>query len=208
MKKIFSKLTTVQWLALALIVIGAAMMIPRAMGMLDFYKEVNYAVEHDFAAGNLSPDLVRPWMSIRYVASAYAVPQLYLYDAAQITPRKETSMLAINRINQQMGLGQVNGEPALMGTIRDAIVAYRAEPVVTGLLEQEVEDWMTVQYIANSTGVPAEAIFTGAEIPSDGNANKPLGFLSRELNYPGGQKALVKAVQQVLDDLGVEPAHP
>jgi hypothetical protein len=208
MKKLISKLSPVQWLAVALIVVGVAIMIPKAMGMLDFYKEAKYAEEHNFAAGNLSPDLLRPWMSLRYIAVAYAVPQLYLYDAAGIQPRPETSMLALNRLNQQMKLGRVDGEPALMKTIREAITAYRVNPVVTGLLEQEAQDWMTVQYIANSTGVPAETILTGIGLPVDGNANKPLGFLSDTTHYSGGTKALVAAVQKVLDDQGVKPAQP
>jgi hypothetical protein len=53
-----------------------------------------------------------------------------------------------------------------------------------------------------------ETIFAGIDLPAEGNANKPLGFMSDEMNYPGGPKALVAAVQKVLDDLGVEPAHP
>jgi hypothetical protein len=208
MKKLISKLSPVQWLAVALIVVGVAIMIPKVMGMLDFYKEARYAEEHHFADGNLSPDLLRPWMSLRYIAVAYAVPQHYLYDAAGIQPRPETSMLAINRLNKQMKLGQVDGEPALMKTIREAIVAYRANPVVTGLLEQKAEDWMTVQYISNSTGVPVETIFAGIGLPAEGNASKPLGFLSNTTQYSGGTKALVAAVQKVLDTQDVKPVTP
>jgi hypothetical protein len=204
----FKSISKIQWLAVALIVIGLTIMIPKAMGMVDFYKEASYAAKHDFASGNLSPDLIRPWMSLRYIAVAYAVPQLYLYDAADITPRKETSMIALDRLNQQMKLGQVDGQPALMKTIREAILAYRTNPVVTGLLEQHAEDWMTVQYISNSTGVPVEIIFAGIGLPSEGNANKPLGFLSNEMDYSGGPRALVAAVQNVLDIQGVKPSQP
>jgi hypothetical protein len=201
-------ISKVQWLAVALIVIGVAIMIPKAMGMVEFYKESRYAAENDFSAGNLSPDLIRPWMSLRYIAVAYAVPQLYLYDAASIKPHPETSMLSLNRLNQQMELGQTEGQPALMKTVRDAILAYRANPIVTGFLEQEAHDWMTVQYISNSTGVPVETIFAGIGLPVQGNAHKPLGFLSETANYSGGTKALVAAVQKVLDAQGVEPAQP
>jgi hypothetical protein len=201
-------ISKVQWLAVALIVIGVAIMIPKAMGMLDFYKEARYAEENHFSDGNLSPDLLRPWMSLRYIAVAYDVPQLYLYDAAGIQPKPETSMLGLNRLNQQMKLGQVDGQPALMKTVREAILSYRANPRVTGLLEQEAQDWMTVQYISNSTGVPVETIFAGIGLPAEGNAHKPLGFLNDQTNYPGGPKALVAAVQKVLDDQGVKPAHP
>jgi len=208
MKRIIQKIKTIskiQLLALVLIIIGAAIMIPKATGMLDFYKEVRYAAEHDFAAGNLSPDLLRPWMSIRYVAVAYAVPEKYLFDAVGVNPKKETSLIALNRLNRQKGLGQAGGAPVVMTTVRDAILSYRANPVATGLIEQKVEGWMTVQYIANSTGIPAEAFFTGTGIAPDGNANKPLDFLSDEIKYSGGPSALVTAIQKVLDTQGKKP---
>jgi len=208
MKKLISKLTPVQWIAVALIVIGLAVMIPRAKGMLDFSKEVRYAQENNFAAGNVSPDLIRPWMSIRYISVAFAVPQKYLFDSAKIQPRKETSMIGLNRLNQQMGLGKVDNQPVLMKTIHDAIVEYRAHPVVTGLIEQYVEEWMTVQYIANSSGIPASVIFEAVGVPWEGNAFKPLGFLSKEVNYPGGTRALLAAIQKVVDAQGVKPVKP
>jgi hypothetical protein len=208
MKKLASKLTPIQWLAVLLILIGVAIMIPKAVGMFDFSKEARYAAEHDFAAGNLSPDLLRPWMSVRYISVAYSVPQAYLFDAAGIQPRKETSMLSLQRLNKQMHLGQLDGEPALMQKVREAILAYRADPVVTGLIEQRVEDWMTIQYISNSTGIPVETIFAGTGLPADDNANKPLGFLSDQASYPGGNRALIAAIQKVVDAQGAKPVQP
>ena len=208
MKNLISRLTSIQWLALVLILVGIAIMVPKAKGMFDFYKEVQYAAEHNFASGNVSPDLLRPWMSIRYIAVAYAIPQQYLFNAAGIKPRKETSMIALNRLNQQLGYGKENGQPVLMKTIHDAILTYRANPVFTGLLEQRVEEWMTVQYIANSTGIPAEDILQVLNLPLEGNAHKPLGFLSDEVNYPGGTKAMITAVQEIVDARGLKPEKP
>lgn len=197
--KQFLKRTWPQWLALGLIIAGILIMIPRVRGMIGFYKEARYAAEHDFAAGNLSPDLLRPWMSIRYISVAYAVPQGYLFETLNIQPKRETSMISLQRLNRELGLGTVNGTPALLDSVRAAIVTYRANPVVTGLIEQRVEEWMTVQYIANSTGISSAYIFEQVGLPIEGNANKPLGFLSDELKYPGGVKALVAAVQKVID---------
>ena len=96
-------------------------------------------------------------------------------------------------------MGQVNGEPALLGTLRAAIISYRANPIVTGLLERHVENWMTPQYIANSTGIPVETLLQSANLPLDGNAHKPLGFLADETNYPGGSQALEAALQKIVD---------
>ncbi|MEI8133436.1 MAG: hypothetical protein WCG34_13470 [Leptolinea sp.] len=85
-------------------------------------------------------------------------------------------MLALDRLNQQSRLGQINGQPALLNTVRETIMAYRLNPVVTGLLEKQVEDWMTILYISNSTCIPVETIFNAHNIPADGNTNKPSAF--------------------------------
>jgi hypothetical protein len=208
MKKLISRLTPIQWLAVILILIGVSIMVPKARGMVEFYREAQYATVNRFHEGNPSPDLLRPWMSMRYISVAYAVPQKYLFDTAGIQPRKETSMVGINRLNNQLGLGKVDGQPALMKTIREAILAYRANPVATGLIEQHVEGWMTVAYIANSTGIPAETILQGAGIPVDGNAYATLGFLSDKVNYPGKERALVATIQKIVDAQGVKPVAP
>lgn len=200
------KVSKIKVLAVVLILAGLTIMIPRVMGMREFYKEVQYAQRNHFQAGNLSPDLLRPWMSIRYIAAAYAVPQQYLFDAAHIQPKRETSMVALNRLNRQMNLGTTpDGRPVLMETIRKAITAYRASPVVTGLLEKNVEDWMNVQYIANSTGIPAETIFQELGIPMEGNAYLPLGPLSDTVKFAGGPKGLMRALQEIVDRQGKKP---
>ncbi len=208
MKSMITKLKSIPkvlWVGLLLIVIGLAIMIPKALGMLEFYREVQFASQHNFAAGNPSPDLLRPWMSIRYVAVAYAVPEKILFDATGIQPKREASLIAINRLNREAGLGQANGSPVLINTIREAILAYRANHVVTGLIEKKVEGWMTVQYVANSTGIPAATIFAVINVPGNGNAYKPFDLLGDEINYPGGPAALLEAVQKVVDEQGKAP---
>ena len=198
-------ISKIQFFALILIIFGLGVMVNKGLGMLNFYKEIQYAKVNNFKAGNISPDLLRPWMTIRYVSVAYAVPQKYLFDAAQIQPKSENSMIGINRLNNQMQLGSLNGRPILMNTIRDAIIKYKANPVVTGLIEKQVRDWMSVQYIANSTGIPAKTIFQELGIPMDGNAYLPLGGLSDEINYQGGPSKLVVALQMIVDSHRVQP---
>jgi hypothetical protein len=200
-------LSKIQILAILLILVGLVIMAARVKGMKDFSREVQYARQNNFAAGNLSPDLLRPWMSLRYIAIAYAVPQKYLYDAIGVRPGPETSMLGINRLNRQMGMGQVDGEPALLSKIHQAILDYRANPVPTGLLEQHVEGWMSVAYIANSTGVPAETILQEINLPAvENNMNKPLDVVAKEVNYSGGPRRLAQDVQAVIDKLA--PNNP
>jgi len=189
-------------LAVLLIVLGLTIMIPKVNGMVDFYREMQYAREHGFEQGNPDPALIRPWMTIRYLAVSYAVPQKYLFDAAHIQPHPETSMLSIQRLNQQMKLGQQEGEPVLLRTLRQAVMDYRANPQPTGLMERTVADWMSVQYLANSTGIAPETFFAAANIEMDGNAFLPLGYLSDKVDYPGGVRQLLHVLQQVIDAKG------
>lgn len=205
LRKIIKSVTIPQILAVVLIVLGLGVMVSRGLGMFNFYKEVRFARENNFKAGNISPDLLRPWMSIRYISVAYAVPQKYLFDAAGIQPKEENSMIALIRLNRNMHLGTVNGNLALMNTIKDAIIKYRLHPEATGLIERQVRDWMSVQYVANSIGVPAETIFKDLNIPMAGNAYVPLGYLSKRVNYPGGPAALSMAVQKIVDSQPVTP---
>src|SRR5437868_5316009 len=61
-----------------------------------------------------------------------------------------------------------------------------------------IRPWMSIRYIANSTGVPESEIFATVGLPAAGNEDKPLDLLSQEQRYPGGPRALVEAVQNAL----------
>jgi hypothetical protein len=205
LKDKFKSVSKIQILAVLLILIGLAVMIPRVMGMREFNKELEFARKNNFAEGNVSPELMRPWMSVRYIAVAAGVPQKYLFDAAGIPPRRENSMISVSRLNQQMGLGGEKGKPELLIQLRKAIEAYRKNPVATGLLERGVQDWMSIEYIANSIGVPAAEIFSELGLPMEGNAYVPLGPLSDRVDYAGGPRALTQAIQRIVDAQKAQP---
>lgn len=195
-------ISRVQLFALVLIVGGLALMVWRGSRMFSTSQELRFAIEHDFKAGNPSTDLLRPWMTLRYVAASYGVPQKYIYDYAKVQPRKETSDISLERINRQLGLGQVDGKPAFLVTVREAIELYRANPVATGLLEREVDSWMTIQYIANSIGVPLETVFAELNLPVADHAYVPLNYLNDRIDYPGGLDGLQAALQKIVEAHG------
>ncbi|HEX5692904.1 MAG TPA: hypothetical protein VFX76_22990, partial [Roseiflexaceae bacterium] len=89
------------------------------------------------------------------------------------------------------------GELPIVAKIKAAIVAYRANPVATGL--RDVRPWMSIRYVANSSGVPETFIFVHLALPKEDNEGKPLDLLSQELHYQGGPRALVDAVQSALE---------
>jgi hypothetical protein len=176
--------------------------------MLAISQEARFAFENNFKDGNPSVDLISPWMTLRFVAASYAVPQKYIFDATHIEPGPHHSDISLERLNNQVGLGQINNEPALLGLVRDAILAYRANPVATGLLERHPADWMSIQYIANSLGVSGESLLTALHLPVDDNLYIPLGFLSQKTQYPGGFQALQTDLEVVIASLPNLPTPP
>ncbi len=94
-------------------------------------------------------------------------------------------------------------EFVIIDKAKAAITEYRANPVATGL--RDVRPWMSIRYIANSTGVSESEIFAAIGLPTAGNENKPLDLLSQDMHYPGGPRALVDAVKNALEQRKAAP---
>lgn len=164
------------------------------------FRELQYIRTQGFDRGTASVDAIKPWMTIRFVAVAYAVPEEYLYSALAIPfdrRNANTSLGELNRIYER-GLVEGGSELVVVDQARAAIRDYRANPVVTGL--RDVRPWMSVRYIANSTGVPADEILAAAGLPAEANQYKPIEMLADELAYPGGGRALAEALQRALPE--------
>jgi hypothetical protein len=160
-------------------------------------RQLQYIRQQGLDRGSASVDAIRPWMTVRFIAVAYAVPEEYIYSALEIPFDKRRPDNSLGEINKQFQLGQSpDHELAIIGKTKTAVNAYRANPVATGL--RDVRPWMSIRYIANSTGVPAQDIFAALGIPPTDNEDKPLDLLGKEQHYPGGLKALVNAVTGVL----------
>jgi hypothetical protein len=161
-------------------------------------RQLQYIRQQGLDRGSASVDAIRPWMTVRFIAVAYAVPEEYIYSALNIPfdrRRPDNSLGEINR-EFQMGNSPTDNQLIIITKAKEAISAYRANPVATGL--RDVRPWMSISYIANSTGVPAQAIFEAIGIPSTNNEYKPLDLLGKEQHYPGGPKALEDAVRAAL----------
>jgi hypothetical protein len=197
----FKSISKIQLIALLLILVGAVMVVNYGRRTFTSYRAIEYARTNHFDQGNIDPSLVRPWMNMEYIAVAYTVPQEYLYVELNIPMEQRNSRTPLSKINDQFRDKKANAEndPIVMDEIKAAILAYRADPVSTGLKEGGVRPWMSVQYIANSIGMPAEAIFEQLGIALDGHAYMDLGRLAHEVNYNGGPKALVDELQKVVD---------
>jgi hypothetical protein len=192
-------------LALALIVVGLLVAGFFAARAVRSFRTLQYIRQQGLDQGTASVNAIRPWMTIRFVAVAYAVPEEYMYSALSSPFERRSRDQSLGELNRIYGLGQVPGGTELVSVqrAREAVTAYRKNPVVTGL--RDVRPWMSVRYIANSAGVDEAGIFAAIGLPAAGNENKPLDLLSEELHYRGGPRALAEAVAAALEQLKAAP---
>jgi hypothetical protein len=199
-------------LPIALIALGLVLTTYFGLRAGRSFRELRYIHEQGLDRGTAGVDAIRPWMSLRFVAVAYAVPEEYLYSALDIPFDRRKADRPLGMLNRDYVLGEAPNsqapdgrEPAILPKARAAITAYRADPVATGL--RDVRPWMSIRYIANTSGVPEADILAQLDIPSDGDidahASKPLDILADELKYPGGLRALIDDILEAVP--GAEP---
>jgi hypothetical protein len=183
---------------IALIVVGVGITVFFGARAVRSFRDLQYIREQGLDRGTASVAAIRGWMTIRFIAVAYAVPEEYLYSELAIPFDKRNANSPLGRLNTDYHLGDSpkGSYPAIIDKAQAAITAYRANPVVTGL--RDVRPWMSIHYIANSSGVPVDYIFAQLGLPMEGNADKPLDMLGVDLKYPDGPQALSDAIQRVL----------
>jgi len=203
------------------------------------YRELEYAREQGLLNGTASVDAIQPWMTIRYIAVAYAVPEEYIYVKLDIPFDRRSARDPLGRLGRQRPSNEsASTNPrAAPQADRDAIVrqmqaivlAYRENPVAPGL--RDIRPWMSLAYIANSTGVPIDYLiatldrmaieiqateFAGrddapprlhTELDTEENRYKPLELLRDELHYPDGPKRMLDVVRDALDTYEEAPTQ-
>jgi uncharacterized SAM-binding protein YcdF (DUF218 family) len=203
MKTFLKSLSKLQILAIVLVVIGLGLVVFFGMRSVRSFREMQYIREEGLDVGAADVEAIRPWMPVQFVAVAYGVPQEYLFAELGIPFDHRNSRDTLFELNRKYDFGppsERGQEPPILDKVREAITAYQANPVTTGLKE-DVRPWMSIRYIANSTGIPEEYIFQQLGIPADGNEGKPLDRLGDEFKF-GGRREIVEAVKQVLAQYG------
>jgi hypothetical protein len=192
-------------LTIAVIVLGLAIAAFFGARSVRSFHQFQYIRQQGLDRGVASVDAIRPWMTLRFIAVAYAVPEEYLYSVLGIPFDQRNANQSLGELNRSYELGLVpnSTELVIVDKARAAISHYRANPVATGL--HDVRPWMSLRYIANSTGMAEGEIFAAIGLSAAGNENKPLDLLSTEQHYPGGPRALAEAVKKVLEQRKVIP---
>lgn len=223
--------------AVLIVLIGLWLMAFFGSRTLRAYREFEYAREQGLLNGTASVEAIQPWMTIRYIAVAYAVPEEYIYAKLDIPFDRRSEREPLGRIGRrpqpdtppdagpQLPADDVTDHPArdaIVEKMREVILAYRENPVAPGL--RDIRPWMSLAYIANSTGVPVDYLMTTletsaiefqatefadregtppgmqAELDTEENRYKPLDLLSDELHYPGGPEQLLETVHAAVDN--------
>lgn len=193
-----------RFLPVGVILVGLVVTILFGLRSVRSFRQVQYIQQQGLDRGTASVDAIQPWMTIRFIAVAYAVPEEYLYSALDVAFDRRNADRPIGRIQPDRPT-PTDGPPPTpipdFGTMiveraKVAVLAYQADPVATGL--HDIRPWMSLRYISNSGGIPLAEIFAKTNLSPTLNPDKPLELLAAEEKYPGGQRALVEAVAEAL----------
>ena len=90
-QRIRQLLSNRQFLATAFIVIGLLVIGIYAMRSYRSYQQWQYIREQGLDRGVASIDAIAPWMTVRYVSVAYAVPEEYVFAELDIPFNRRNS---------------------------------------------------------------------------------------------------------------------
>lgn len=205
MRKI-TQIPLTKWLTLGFLALGLLLILVFGVRSFRSFNQMRYVREQGLDRGEATVDAIRGWMTLDYVAVAYAVPEEYLLNYLGIPFGRRTGHETLRDLNRiyDLGLSADGQEQRVLEAVAEAIEAYRANPVVTGL--DDIRPWMTVRYIAVSTGVPEAYIFDKIGIPAENdNDFKDLGLLEREYRYDGGMRRLIDEIKSALAEYEKAP---
>jgi hypothetical protein len=137
------------------------------------------------------------------------VPEEYIFAQLEVPYNRRNSNETLGQLNDDYKMGiSPNGHPQIIERVAQAIRDYRANPVPTGL--REIRPWMTLRYIASSTGVPESYLLQQVGLDEQRAAQidatvRPIDQLAPELHMPGGARALFKLLEDAINRYEAKP---
>lgn len=198
-QQILKILTNRRILATLFIFIGLGLTIFFGLRAIRSYRQIQFIRSQGLDRGAASIEAIRPWMTIRYIGVAYAVPEEYIFAQLDIPFTKRNSQDTLRQLNRVYGseLSARGDDPVIVDKVATAILAYRENPVTTGL--RDIRPWMTIRYIANSTGVPEDYLLDRLGLASEADfVVSPLDHLADQVKYQGGLRGLVEDIKEAL----------
>jgi hypothetical protein len=192
-------------LAILLIVAGAVIISLYGLRSVRAYREFQYIRAEGLDRGTARIEAIRSWMTVRYIAVAYAVPEEFIFAQLEIPYNRRNNHATLGELNDEYGMGlSPNGTyPQIIDRVAQAIRDYRANPVPTGL--RDIRPWMTIRYIASSTGIPEEYLLEQIGLDAQRAAQidatvRPLDQLAPELHFPEGPRALFRRLEDAIEN--------
>ena len=105
--------------------IGIGAIVYYGAGMFDTFREIRFAHMHHFYGNNPDTSVVRPWMSVGFVSSAYHIPQEYLFRRIGVPMTESNSVLSFRLLSDQYHFGSGDNLFMLLDKVRKAIDLYR-----------------------------------------------------------------------------------
>ena len=187
-------------MAIVLLVIGGLFISIYSWRSYRAYQQWQYIQQEGIDKGYANVGAIRAWMTMRYVSVAYAVPQEYIFDKLNIRFNRQNSNKTIRFLTEKyqfQSQSENNNVSGFIVKVGDIINTYRQHPVASGL--KDIRPWMTLQYIANSTGTPIESLFSQLNITAENdNEFKPLQTLASETDFQGGVSNLIDRIKIIL----------
>jgi hypothetical protein len=204
-ESIYRIFTNQKTVGISLIAIGLVVVIFFGLRTVRSFKKLQYIQEQGLDRGTATVSAIRPWMTVRYVNVAFGVPEEYMFAELKIPFNRRNSDITLKEMNQAYELGQSDRGiyPAILDKVIAAITTYKLNPVTTGL--EDIRPWMTLHYIANSTGITEVYLLEQLEIGAgDKNIFMPLGELADTVHYEGGPHRMVNVLKTALQQYAEE----
>ncbi|MGB5445611.1 MAG: hypothetical protein WBM99_08905 [Psychromonas sp.] len=186
-------------IAIACVLIGAVVTTVYSFKSYRSYQHWQY-IQQGLDLGVADIGAIKPWMTMRYVSVAYAVPQEYIFAKLDIPYNRRNSndtLAHLSNVYTKKPKRDDSAEAILVIKVGEIISNYLESPVAVGL--KDIRPWMTIQYISNSTGVPVDYLFQQLSIdPGNNNKFKQLDDLAKEINFAGGMNRLIVRIKESL----------
>ena len=122
--------------SIALIVLGTGVIIFFSFKSYSAYREIRFVRLHHFNSKNPDTSVVRPWMSIQYVSSAFRIPEEYLFQKIGIPMTQKNSLSSFRMLNSSFHIGPEDDVSILLRKVQAAIDAFDAQAPVIGPLQR------------------------------------------------------------------------
>lgn len=189
----------------SLLIIGLTITIFYIVQSIKSYKQFSYLKQNGLTSGTASVEAIKPWMTMQFISTAYAVPQEYLFEQLGQNYDEKDAKHSLKDLNQKYKLGynQSIDQLGIIVEIQKAITGYKQNPVTYNI--KKIEPWMSLMYISNTLGIKIDLLIEGMSLKNTQDYKvKPLDVLAKDTKYKGGPKKLIEDIEVNINNQNAE----